>query len=147
MQLARGSGPRSREQPADEVSPSASVREVAQKLVSEQGRRTGNGNSLLLNEQLRSSLVRFAGMDGFASLLRRAIVLSSTTIPALRHAKVGTAGQLEGLDRTFTEDRVLSREASIVVTSQLLELLVSFIGESLTRRLVEDACREPSPDE
>lgn len=147
MQLAGGPGARSREQSADEVSPDASMRDVAQKLVSAQERRARDDNSLLLNDQLGSSLVRFAGVDGFASLLRRAIVLSSTTIPALRHAKVGAAGQLEGLDRTFTQDQALSREASIVVTFHLLELLVSFIGESLTRRLVEDACREPSPDQ
>jgi hypothetical protein len=124
------------------------MRDLAHQLLSAQGARGARAhNSLWLNEQLRIALVRFAGVDGFASLLRRALALSSATIPALRNAKVGAAGQVEGLEPTFTQDQVLTREAGVVVTTQLLELLVSFIGESLTRRFVEDACNEPASDE
>lgn len=138
-----------REQSANEVSLSnPSARDLARKLLSAQRRLGARAdNSLLLNEQLQLSLVRFAGADGFGSLLGRAIVLSSTTIPALRHVKVGAAGQVEGLEPAFIQDQVLNREAGLVVTAQLLELLVSFIGESLTRRIVDDACLEPSSDE
>lgn len=124
-----------------------SLRELALKLLSDQRPVAGHADgSLPVNQRLQLSLIRFAGVEGFASLLRRAMALASANIPALRNAKVGVDGGIEGIEPAFTQDHVLRHEAAVAVTTQLLELLVSFIGESLTRRIVADACREPSPD-
>ncbi len=100
-----------------------------------------------VNENLRLALTRFAGTDGFASLLRRALVLASAELPVLQGAKVGAEGRVEGIDRSFPQDDTVWQEAAIAITAQLLELLVTFIGEPLTRRLVREACPETSPEE
>jgi hypothetical protein len=42
----------------------------------------------------------------------------------------------------FREDAGLWHESVIVVTTKLLELLIAFIGEPLTRRIVREACRD-----
>jgi len=101
----------------------------------------------LVNENLRLSLTRFAGADGFASLLRRALALASVKMPTLQGGKVGAEGRIDGLERIFALDDVVRQEAAVAITTQLLELLVTFIGEPLTRRLVREACPEISPEE
>jgi len=98
--------------------------------------------AVLVNENLRLSLVRFAGADGFVALLRRALALASEQMPMLQHAKVGADGRTEDLDRLFNHDDAVRQEAAAAITAQLLELLVTFIGEPLTRRLVREACPE-----
>jgi hypothetical protein len=94
----------------------------------------------LVSEGLRLTLTRFAGADGFASLLRRALALAGAEMPALRGAKVGAEGRIEGLERILTQDDVMWQDAAVAITAQLLELLVTFIGEPLTRRMVREAC-------
>jgi hypothetical protein len=125
------------------------MRELAQKLL--EGSQLQHGpratGAVLLNERLQLSLVRFAGVDGFASLLRRAVAMTSAKIPALRNVEVGADGRIEGLDPGFAQDHVLWQAAAIAVTVQLLDLLVVFIGESFTRRMVHEACDEPSSNE
>lgn len=100
---------------------------------------------MLVNENLRLSLTRFAGTEGFASLVRRSLRLASATIPTLQGAELRADGQVEA--QLFAHDDVLWREAATAVTAQLLVLLVTFIGEPLTRRLVREACPETAPDE
>jgi hypothetical protein len=125
-----------------------SLRELAQKLLADQRSVDAHADgSVFVNPRLRLSLIRFAGVEGFASLLRRAMALASANIPALRDAKVSVEGEVEGIVPTFAKDHVLRHEAAVAVSTHLLELLVAFIGESLTRRFVDDAAREPSSDE
>jgi hypothetical protein len=100
----------------------------------------------LINENLRLSLTRFAGAEGFASLLRRAVTLAAATMPALSSAKVRADGRIEGIERILAQDEGTRQAAAVAITVQLLELLVIFIGEPLTRRLVREACPEVSPD-
>jgi DNA-binding GntR family transcriptional regulator len=101
----------------------------------------------LVDERLHLSLVRFAGADGFAALVRRALALASAQLPTLRAAKVSADGRIDGLEQIFVQDDSMRREAAVTVTTHLLELLVAFIGEPLTRRLVREACPETSPEE
>jgi len=49
-------------------------------------------------EKLRISLTRFAGADGFTSLLRRALTLARADDPSLETVKVKPDGSLEGLE-------------------------------------------------
>ena len=48
-------------------------------------------------EKLRISLTRFAGADGFASLLRRALALARAENPSLQTVTVKPDGSLDGL--------------------------------------------------
>jgi len=91
-------------------------------------------------ERLGASLSRLVGADGFASLLRRALTLACMESPSLRKVKIDAAGRLQGLEQLPMEPGADARaEATIAVTAHLLELLVTFIGEAITLRLVREA--------
>ena len=94
---------------------------------------------VLLNEKLRLSLTRFAGADGFASLLRRALALASAEAPALRNAKVSADGRVESFEQLASHAGSVGGEEAVAITAHLLGLLVTFIGEPLTLRLVREA--------
>lgn len=105
--------------------------------------------AMLVSENLRASLTRFAGSDGFAALLRRALSLASAEMPELQSLEVGPTGSLDGFEKLTTADgpRNVVSEAGVVVTTHLLELLVTFIGEPLTLRLVREAWPDISLDD
>lgn len=94
----------------------------------------------LVSDGLRAALTRFAGADGYASLLCRALALAAADIPALKGVKVGADARLEGLESLGGGKA--RHEAAVAITAHLLDLLVTFIGERLTLRLV----REVWPD-
>ena len=98
-------------------------------------------------EKLRISLTRFAGSDGFASLLRRALTLARADEPLVETIKVKPDGSLEGLEALAADTTNGGPEAAVAITAHLLGLLVTFIGEPLTLRLVRDAWPDGSLDE
>ena len=91
-------------------------------------------------ERLRVALARFAGSDGFTSLVRRALALASADDPALRQLSVKADGSVEGLER-------VASDAVVAIVAQFLGLLVTFIGEPLTLRLVRDAWPDAAPED
>jgi hypothetical protein len=98
-------------------------------------------------EELRINLVRFAGVDGFRSLLSRALQLAKAEVPTLDIAYVREDGSLEGFDGIeHGQEARAAGQAGMVLVAHLLELLVTFIGESLTLRLVRDAWPDASID-
>jgi len=89
-------------------------------------------------EKLRLCLMRFAGADGVAALLRRALVLARVEAPALGRVTLKPDGSLEGLHALADEaDGVVAAAAALI--SHLLGLLVMFIGEPIVLRLVREA--------
>src|SRR5437660_4009154 len=102
--------------------PSPSVRDLARRLLA--ASRTASDPSVhetvLVNERLRISLTQFAGADGFAALLRRALALASVEAPALRSAKVSADGRLEGLERLGRHAADVESEEAVAITAQLL---------------------------
>jgi len=98
-------------------------------------------------EKLRISLTRLAGADGFASLLRRALSLAGAQVPAVKTIKLLPDGSLEGLDALTAADRGSGAEAAAAILTQLLGLLMTFIGESLSLRLVRETWPEASFEE
>lgn len=94
-------------------------------------------------DKLRISLTRFAGADGFASLLRRALALARADVPALETVQLQPDGLLEGLEALTVDAMNVGPEAAVAITANLLGLLVTFIGEPITLRLI----REDWPDE
>ena len=95
-------------------------------------------------DKLRIILTKFAGAEGFASLLRRALLLASADVPALQSVKIGADGRLDGFEQIVADKGtgVEGGEAAVAITSHLLDLLVTFIGEPLTLTLL----RAPWPD-
>lgn len=90
-------------------------------------------------EKLRISLTRFAGADAFTALLRRALALASADVAALQTVKLQPDGSLEGMEALAVEATNGGSEAAVAISAHLLGLLVTFIGEPLTLRLVRAA--------
>lgn len=97
--------------------------------------------AIIMSEKLRTPLTRFAGSEGYASLLRRAIVLASAEEPSLQNITVSAEGRLEGFELHPVDKGTAARrsEAAVAITAHLLGLLDTFIGEPLTLRLVREA--------
>ncbi len=94
-------------------------------------------------EELREVLTVFAGAAGFRSLLTRALTLAKAEEPSLAPVRVLDDGSLAGLDKAHVKDGSGGTAAAgQVLVAQLLDLLVIFIGEPLTNRLVRSAWPE-----
>ena len=115
-------------------------------LASEAANKSGSDpdgrESVRVFEKLRGSLTRFVGPDGFTALMRRALALARAEAPSLQNAKVTADGRLEGIEeQTLDAQNNVAQnnvEAAIAMTAHLLALLVTFIGEPLTLRLMRD---------
>ena len=122
------------------------MRDLARRLLA--ASQTGSGphvpEVVAVIERLRISLAKFAGGAGFASLLRRALVLASADVPSLQSVKIGADGRLEGIEQVAadTGTGALGDEAAVAITAQLLGLLATFIGESLTLQLLRESWPE-----
>ena len=95
--------------------------------------------AFLVDEKLRPHLATLMGNVGFRALLSRALALSNAEVPWLRAVHVNTDGSFQGLDELGAQvgpDEIF--EGRVVLLAQLLGLLVTFIGELLTLRLVRD---------
>lgn len=128
--------------------PSASIRDWAQRLLaveaaSQSASAAHAHEAVRVGEKLRISLTRFAGADGFNSLLRRALTLAQAEVPALQTVKVAADGRLEGFEEIVADAGNAGSEAATAIIAHLLGLLVTFVGEPLTLRLA----REAWPDE
>ena len=120
------------------------MRDLAQRLIAYETR--GNKSSetktpaaFLVGEKLRPHLATLMGNAGFRALLSRALALANAEVPWLRAVHVKADGSLEGLDELEAQvDPEEIFEGSVVLLAQLLGLLVAFIGENLTLRLVRE---------
>jgi hypothetical protein len=95
--------------------------------------------------ELRLRLIRLAGVDGFRSLLSRALTLAKAEVPSLNMVSVRADGSLEGFEGIEASEAVAGQAGASLV-AQLLELLTTFIGEALTLRLIRDSWPDASMD-
>jgi hypothetical protein len=95
-------------------------------------------------EKLRVALVRLTGSDGFSSLLRRTLALARAEVPALAQVTVNPDCSMAGLEELAADRASGGVDAPVAITAHLLGLLVTFIGEPLTLRLVRDAWPDAS---
>jgi hypothetical protein len=118
------------------------MREFAERLIAYETRENNSSETkplaaFLVDERLRPHLATLMGSLGFRALLSRALLLANAEVPWLRAVHVKTDGSLEGLNELKAhvgpEDFF---KGSVVLLAQLLELLVTLIGEDLTLRLV-----------
>jgi len=125
---------------------SPAMKDLARRLIAFEATRDPSdgpvGAMLRACDSLRGPLAKFVGVAGFRSLLSRALVISKAENPSLAAVQVRPDGSLEGL-----EEVEQNQDAGAVIVSQLLGLLVTFIGEPLTLRLVCDACPDATEAE
>lgn len=98
--------------------------------------------------KLRPHLATLMGTGGFDALIVRALALAGTEADWLLKIRVKADGSLEGLgDLQGCLDPAEITRGSVVLVASLLGLLVTFIGEILTLRLVRDIWPElPNSD-
>ena len=104
--------------------------------------------AFLVCEKLRPPLATLMGRAGFRSLLARALALANTEAVWPGVVQVKADGTLEGLDQL--EGQIARKEfadASVVLIARLLGLLVAFIGEELTFRLLREIWPEVALNE
>jgi hypothetical protein len=112
------------------------TRELAEQLVALEARSQSVSTADRLAtcrvcEKLRRPLVTLTGTAGFSSLLSRALTLAKRDSPALIAVQVKPDGSLEGLEGE-------AAQAHPILVGYLLSLLITFIGETLTMRLLHD---------
>jgi hypothetical protein len=93
--------------------------------------------------KLRRPLITLAGVAGFRSLLSRALTLAKAEAPSLGAVQVAADGSLKGLDELEPQiGKEQARDGGAILIAQLIGLLLTFIGEGLTLRLVQDVWPE-----
>jgi hypothetical protein len=115
---------------------SSNIKQLAERLVAFEAAAQGRSEDHLhatcgVCEKLRRPLITLAGTAGFTSVLSRALTLAQREVPALRVAQVRPDGSVEGLSGDTSE-------AQSILVAYLLNLLLTFIGEVLTMRLLTD---------
>jgi hypothetical protein len=98
-----------------------------------------NASAFWVCEKLRRQLVKVMGAGGFHSLLSRALVLAGAKVPWLVELRVNKDGSLQGLaELKGKPGGNTSMQGELILVSQLLGLLVTFIGATSTLRLLQD---------
>ena len=93
----------------------------------------GSNAAFRVCERLRAPLCTFAGTAGFRSLMSRALVLAKADAPLLGGVQIKPDGTfLYSPELTAQLASAEAAKAGAALVSQLIELLVTFIGEALT---------------
>ncbi len=92
-----------------------------------------------VNDKLRPHLATLVGNAGYRALQARAIALAGAEVQWVRGLHVNAGGTLDGLEEIHAklgaDDFIKGR---VALVAELLGLLVAFVGESLTLRLVQE---------
>jgi hypothetical protein len=119
------------------------MRDFAQRLVAREAmgkkpfERNGRAFGRVI-EKVRGPLAALTGVAGFRSLLSRALALANAEVRWLRAVHVKADGALECPPEIARLDKEEMANGEVALVAQLLGLLVTFIGEALTARLLED---------
>jgi hypothetical protein len=90
-------------------------------------------------EKLHAHMTTFMGNAGFRSLLARALALATPENPWLRAVHVAADGSVERLPELQAQlEPSAFFKGGVDLLAELLGLLVTFIGERLTLRLVRE---------
>ena len=117
------------------------MRDLAQWLVAHETNKSSGAKAPAafgVVQKLRRPLAALTGVSGFRSLLSRALALANPEVRWLRAVHVKSDGSLECPAQMGQLHRKEIAHAEVVLITHLLGLLVTFIGEGLTFRLLED---------
>ena len=112
------------------------TRELAQRLLAFEAVEAGTANADThavgrVCDKLRRPLTTLAGAAGFRSLLARALTLAKQESPVLGAWEIRSDGSLEGVNGE-------AAQPGAVLVAHLIGLMITFIGEALTLRLLQD---------
>lgn len=120
----------------DQPGNSRNIREIAERLVVYKTEpKTSEATkpaATQICEKLSLLLGKLIGAAGFRALLSRALTIAKRETEALATVSITDNGSFKGL----TEK---AAEASPVIIAHLIGLIVTFLGEALTLRLLHDA--------
>ena len=121
------------------------LRDLAARLIAGEAQESGSaaaaGSPPVFHvcERLRPHLATLMGKAGFRAVLARALAVAGTEQPWLAAVRVDAGGALAGWDHAEGTGEAQERaEGGVVLLAQLLGLLVAFIGESLTLRMLHE---------
>lgn len=120
----------------------AAVTELARRLLTDEAGGDQNLPPLIAAaerafEKLRVHLSKRIGQEGFRTLLARSLVLAKAQCPALSAVQVGADARLEGLRADKPgETNSENLERAVTLLSHFLLLLITFIGDDLTLRII-----------
>ena len=120
------------------------MRDLAERLIAYETRADKSSGTRIRTafpvcEKLRPHLATLMGTTGVHALLARALARATAELPSLRAVQVNADGSLEGVDRPAAQAAPAApARDSVVLVTHLLDLLVAFIGENLTLRMVRD---------
>ncbi len=120
------------------------VRDLARLLLELEASRSedaaGTANAVLNTlEKIRSYLSKMLGIAAFQALLARALVLATAEMAWLETVRVQDDSALKGFSEAAERQPAKAvATGSTALLSQLIGLLVIFIGDNLTLRLVQD---------
>jgi hypothetical protein len=130
------------------------ARDLARKLLTQEA--DGNAPSetdahaaLRTFEKIRLHVAKLVGAAGFQALLARALALAKAEVPWLEAVRVQADGSLEGFAEAAQQQNAdVAAQGSATLLAQLLGLLITFVGNYLTLRLMcdiwPDACQNDS---
>lgn len=96
--------------------------------------------------KIRTYLAKLVGIAGFQALLARALALATVEVRWLEAVRVQADANLDGFREAAQSQAAQAVAAgSTALLGQLLGLLVTFIGEALTLRLVQDIWPQAQP--
>jgi hypothetical protein len=120
---------------------------LAYEAVAGENSEPGESAAFRVCERLRRPLITLAGVAGFRALLSRALTLARAEAPSLSAVQVAADGSLKGLDELVSQTgKEQAREGAAILIAHLIGLLLTFIGEGLTSRLVQDVWPEAAFD-
>jgi hypothetical protein len=99
-----------------------------------------------VSERLRNVLSTLLGVAGVRALFARALTLAKVEAPELKAVKIEADGSLEGLTLVDDHKRRFS-DGEVILVAHVLGLLVTFIGEALMLRLVNETWPKASLDD
>jgi hypothetical protein len=117
-------------------------RDLAERLIANEGNNSSQADPLAAFqaiEKLRPHLVTLQGNIGFRSLVSRSLAVASEKMRWLRAVHVKSDGSLTGLlelQAQLAPEQF--HEGGVALLTEMLELLVSFIGEGLALQLVRE---------
>jgi hypothetical protein len=120
------------------------ARHQAERLIAEELHHGGGADAraraaFRVCEKLRRPLTTYAGTAGFRSLLSRALGMARLEQTWLDGVKITADGSIEYSPEAEAQMATnLAAEGGLALVTQLLVLLVTFVGETLTFRLVQE---------
>jgi hypothetical protein len=104
--------------------------------------------ALRVYEKLRLQLCALAGVAGFQSLASRGLALAKSEAPELSVVDMEADGRLQGFERLEPQtEKSREDEAGVVLIAHLLGLLFTFVGGTLTVRLLQDVWPDAAVEE